>query len=74
MLYHLQRRENPLVEDTRLELVEACVQSRCSSRCANPPNKMFLQLTVKNQEHQKFKQQDAPPTSLRKKSKKQSFR
>ena len=53
MLYRLQRRENPLVEDTRLELVEACLQSRCSSRCANPPNKMFLQLTVKNQEHQK---------------------
>ena len=39
-----------------------------------PINKMFLQLTVKNQEHQKFKQQDALPTSLRKKSKKQSFR
>ena len=54
MLYRLQRRENPLVEDTRLELVEACLQSRCSSRCANPPNKMFLQLTVKNQEHQKI--------------------
>ena len=73
MLYRLQRRENPLVEDTRLELVEACLQSRCSSRCANPPNKMFLQLTVKNQEHQKLKHQDALPTSLRKKSKKQSF-
>ena len=38
MLYRLQRRENPLVEDTRLELVEACLQSRCSSRCANPPD------------------------------------
>ena len=59
------------MEDTRLELVEACLQSRCSSRCANPPNKMFLQLTVKNQEHQKFKHQDALSTSLRKKSKKQ---